>query len=382
MTDEVELFNQQEFLTDYWQKKQLLIRSYLPHFKDPVDPEEIAGLACEEMIESRLVRQQEANWSLQHGPFSEAEIMELPNRDWTLLIQAVDQWLEPVANLKRQFSFLPDWRMEDVMVSFATDGGGVGPHFDNYDVFLLQGAGSRRWQIGPCCNQETPLRADSELRLLVDFHSEEEFCLNPGDVLYIPPRISHYGISTGNSLCYSIGFRAPSYGEMLMGFTDQIINDLLAEKRFVSHELKPNGHPGEIDPDMLVETLAELVQITNNPEQFLLWFGCHTTEPKYPELIESLEGALLPDDILRKLKTHCLLVKSPSSRFAYMTRPSVLHLFVDGRHFPLSGNALEAVQLLCERNKFESSEADFLINIKEIRVLLAALLNQGSLILR
>jgi len=101
MTDEVELFNQQEFLTDYCQKKPLLIRSYLPHFKDPVDPEEIAGLACEEMIESRLVRQQEANWSFQHGPFSEAEIMELPNRDWTLLIQAVDQWLEPVANLKR-----------------------------------------------------------------------------------------------------------------------------------------------------------------------------------------------------------------------------------------------------------------------------------------
>ena len=176
------------------------------------------------------------------------------------------------------------------------------------------------------------------------------------------------------------------FGELLL--ESGVINEPQLDE--VLHRQRGDRRPvgallveaGLLSERMLGETLAELVQITNNPEQFLLWFGCNATEPKYPELIESLEGALLPDDILRKLKTHCALVKSPSSRFAYMTRPPAVNLFVDGRHFPLTGNALEAVQLLCERDKFESSETEFLISIKEIRVLLTALLNQGSLILR
>jgi 50S ribosomal protein L16 3-hydroxylase len=381
MIDETDNFNQGEFLAHYWHKQPLLIRSYLPDFKDPIEPEELAGLACEELIESRLVRYEHNSWQLQNGPFNEAHFQQLPKQNWTLLIQAVDQWVEQVADLKKQFSYLPDWRIEDVMISYATDGGGVGPHFDSYDVFLLQGAGSRRWQIGPRCDKDAALVPNSDLKLLADFHSQQEFNLGSGDVLYLPPRIPHHGVSTGNSLCYSIGFRAPSFGEMLLGFTDQLIHGLDEERRFSSDQPRPAQHAGEIDPDTLNETFTALLGLTDNQEKFLLWFGCNATEPKYPELIEPPETALTLNEVLRELKAGCKLAKCPSSRFAYMQLSSVLHLFVNGRHFSVPISALGSAQHLCNCTKFEASDVEIVLPINEIQPILEVLLNQGSLLL-
>ena len=159
-----------EFLRDYWQKKPLLIRQAIPDFESPIDADELAGLALEEEVESRLVIEHgERPWELRRGPFAEDEFSKLPEREWTLLVQAVDQFVPEVSELLEHFRFLPSWRIDDVMISFAAPGGGVGPHFDNYDVFLLQGHGKRNWKIGQMCDSESPLLPHADLRILAGF---------------------------------------------------------------------------------------------------------------------------------------------------------------------------------------------------------------------
>src|SRR5688500_10960091 len=205
-----------QFLRDYWQKKPLLIRNGFPDFVDPISPEELAGLACEDDVEARLVFTRKNTWKLDTGPFSERHFTTLPSRNWTLLVQAVDQWVPEVKAMLEHVNFIPSWRVDDVMVSYATPNGGVGPHFDYYDVFLVQGQGSRLWKTGQRCTSLDISRTSSGLKLLADFHTEQEWLLETGDVLYVPPGVAHWGTSRDNSLCYSLGFRAPSVGEMVL----------------------------------------------------------------------------------------------------------------------------------------------------------------------
>ena len=183
------------FLQRYWQKKPLLIRNALANYQSPISADELAGLALESEVESRLVETHGMDWSLKHGPFNEDDFLGLPEQDWTLLVQGVDLWVPEVQALLSKFAFLPPWRVDDVMVSFACPGGSVGPHFDQYDVFLLQVEGQRRWQIGGECSSNTPLRDDSPLRILKEFEAEEEWLLEPGDMLYLPPGVAHWGVA-------------------------------------------------------------------------------------------------------------------------------------------------------------------------------------------
>ena len=186
----------EDFLRDYWQKKPLLIRQAFPDYENPLSPDELAGLALEEEVESRIVLTQgKSPWELRRGPFAEDDFKTLPERDWTLLVQAVDQFVPDIADLISAFSFLPSWRVDDVMVSYAAPGGSVGPHFDNYDVFLLQTHGRRRWKIGQTCSPASPLLEHPDLRILENFEQQQEWVLEPGDMLYIPPGVAHYGIA-------------------------------------------------------------------------------------------------------------------------------------------------------------------------------------------
>lgn len=210
-----------EFLRDYWQKKPLLIRQAIPGFQSPISPDELAGLSLEEEVESRLVIEHGAQpWELRRGPFTEETYQSLPERDWTLLVQAVDQFVPEVSELLEHFRFLPSWRIDDVMISYAAPGGGVGPHFDNYDVFLLQGYGKRRWRIGQMCDSQSPLMKHADLRILADFEGSDDWVLEPGDMLYLPPRLAHLGTAVDECMTYSVGFRAPSAAEVLTHFTD------------------------------------------------------------------------------------------------------------------------------------------------------------------
>ncbi len=214
-----------EFLSRYWQREPLVLRGAASGLDHP-EPDLLAGLALEPGVEARLVRgSEEKGWSLEHGPFTEDELTALPERNWTLLVQSVDCYLTEVSLLLDSFDFLPAWRLDDIMISCAGNGGGVGPHFDRYDVFLVQARGRRRWRLGPICDPDTPQRDAGGLRLLEDMPVTEEFVLEPGDVLYVPPWRAHWGTAEGGDcVTWSVGFRAPSAADVLERLTDTALS--------------------------------------------------------------------------------------------------------------------------------------------------------------
>ncbi len=185
------------FIAEYWHKKPLLVRQAFNNMSLPVTPDELAGLACEEGVESRLLVETPStgDWQLRHGPFAETLFTELPKDHWTLLVQAVDHWVPEAADFVEQFRFIPSWRMDDLMVSYAAKGGGVGPHYDNYDVFLVQAEGQRRWEIGGCYDEDSEFLADKPVRILKHWQPQQSWVLNPGDMLYLPPRVGHNGVA-------------------------------------------------------------------------------------------------------------------------------------------------------------------------------------------
>ena len=209
--------SEQEFLADYWQKKPLLIKQALPGFISPISPEELAGLSLEEEFESRLITGsiQTQQWSLSSGPFSNSTFETLTEKDWTLLVQGVDRYIDEIYDLVKQFDFIPRWRFDDVMISYAATGGSVGPHFDYYDVFLLQGSGNRRWELSTqFCNLDNYLKG-VPLRIMDKFTPEQSFEVEPGDILYIPPKVAHHGVSTSDD-CTTLSFGYRSYNTQEM----------------------------------------------------------------------------------------------------------------------------------------------------------------------
>ncbi|MBV7543403.1 cupin domain-containing protein [Acidovorax sp. sic0104] len=212
-----------QFMRRHWQKKPLLVRQAIPGFQAPVQRSDLFALAAQDGVESRLVQLVKDTWKLRHGPFSRRALPALQQPDWTLLVQGVDLHNDAVHALMQQFRFVPEARLDDLMISYASNGGGVGPHFDSYDVFLLQAHGRRRWRIGR--QKDLALRDDIPLKVLAHFEPEEEFVLEPGDMLYLPPRYAHDGIAEGECMTYSIGFRAPARAELAQELLVRLAED-------------------------------------------------------------------------------------------------------------------------------------------------------------
>ncbi|MBT7565087.1 cupin domain-containing protein [Porticoccaceae bacterium] len=283
-----------QFLAEYWQKKPLLIRNAIPNFEPPIDGDDLAGLSLEAEVESRLVIGDD--WALEHGPFEESRFASLPEQNWSLLVQGVDLWVPEVADLLSSFDFLPSWRVDDIMVSYAEDGGNVGPHFDYYDVFLIQGEGQRHWQIGQLCS-EADLHTDSTaLKILKNLEVLDEWTLNPGDMLYLPPKIAHHGVAIGQCTTFSVGFRAPAATEML----DDLATELLSRDITPNHLQDPPLNAAMANEPIsgaYIQQVKELLQQTLDDEQMLgEWFAQFMTEPKYPSLVgmtEELRSASL-----------------------------------------------------------------------------------------
>ncbi|MBA4502087.1 cupin domain-containing protein [Marinobacterium marinum] len=369
----------EQFLREYWQKKPLLIRNAFPDFTPCISADELAGLACEEDIESRLIETDvtDGTWALEHGPFSEERFSRLGNKPWTLLVQAVDHWVPEVAPLMQAFNFIPQWRRDDLMISYASDGGGVGPHYDNYDVFLLQAEGVRRWEFGGLFGEESPRRDDTPVMILPEWQAEQSADLNPGDMLYLPPRVGHNGVGVGDGcMTWSIGFRAPSQNEVLQGFTQALCDGLSSDLRYEDKDLQLQTQPGEIDASAIKRVHAIIQQHLNDTDALTRWFGCSMTEPKYPDLAGNDEPYTLAE-LHEALEAGAEIQANEGSRFAFVNQEHpVVILFADGHAFELYAPAAKEFALqLC------AQEALFIQRDEAAETLLLQLLNQGSLYL-
>lgn len=376
---ELHNFDRTGFLRDSWQRKPLLIRQALAGWRNPIDPDELAGLACEPEVEARLVLGAAGTWAVEHGPIPEARFGQLGERDWTLLVQAVDHYVPEVAALIAPFRFIPNWRIDDVMVSYATEGGGVGPHYDQYDVFLVQGMGRRRWRIGAPCDESAALLPHADLRLLADFTATEEWVLEPGDVLYLPPGLSHDGVAVdGDCMTYSIGFRAPARHELIGLWTDEILAELTDDDRYGDPALPFQANPGEITEEALARLQAMVAEAVLDHDRFARWFGRHSSTRKYPEVDWRPEEALTPEEVRTALADGAALERNPASRFAFVeSADGGLLLFVDGECQDLSGETAAFARTLCAQDRIESDPA--LAGSVEIVSLITALCNEGSL---
>lgn len=372
-------FDTAVFLRDFWQKRPLLIRDPWNSWRNPLSPDELAGLACEDHVESRLITQSSGDWNAEHGPLPEARFDELGKTPWTLLVQAVDHHVPDVAALIAPFRFIPNWRIDDVMVSYASDGGGVGPHFDHYDVFLVQGLGQRRWQIGGICDDQTALRQHEDLRLLANFEAVEEWILNPGDMLYVPPGIAHNGVAVGTDcMTYSIGFRSPSRKELIGNWCDDLLPQMGDDDRYRDPDLRQQENPGEI-PAVAIDRLhAMIMKKLADRAEFARWFGEYSSTPRYPETDWSPEQPIETGHLRSLLSGDHPLFRNPASRFSFVREDdrSVL-LFVDGESFPCQDEAALLAEMLSARDQLVIDPAwrtsDSVIE------LLAKLYNRGSL---
>lgn len=265
------------FLREYWHKKPLLIRSAIPGFKPLLKLDALARLAKRNHVESRLITRSDGQWDLQHGPLEQLPPRE--QREWTMLVQGVNLYHADADALLRQFRFVPDARLDDLMISYATDGGGVGPHFDSYDVFLLQASGRRRWRIG--AQEDLSLVEGLPLKILDNFKPQEEFVLEPGDMLYLPPHYAHDGIAEGECMTYSIGFRSPSYQELGEAFLEYMADSIDLPGRYADPELAVAKHPAEIPRHMLATIAEELNKVRFTEDDVTIFLGEHLSEPKH-----------------------------------------------------------------------------------------------------
>lgn len=370
------------FLRDYWQKRPLLIRNPWVEWHNPLDPDELAGLACEEGIEARLIKQKRKTWHAEHGPFPESRF-DRPDKDpWTLLVQAVDHDVPAVAALIEPFRFVPNWRIDDVMVSFATDGGGVGPHFDQYDVFLIQGLGRRRWQLGGTCDAQTPLAPNDDMRLLAKFEPVEEWILEPGDILYVPPRIAHNGIALGDDcMTYSIGFRAPSRSELVGSWCDDVLDGIDDDDRYEDPDLALQANPGEITPQALARLHAMLTKTLQDRDAFARWFGAWNSTRKYPEADWRPGEPIDAAQMRQCLGDDPQLFRSPSSRFSFVRGgdQATVSLFVDGEYFECAGDTAAFAQQLCACDRVVLEPGQ--VGSDAVIELAVRLFNQGSVVL-
>jgi 50S ribosomal protein L16 3-hydroxylase len=370
-------FDAADFLRDYWQKKPLLIRSPWSSWSNPLDPNELAGLACEAGVESRLITQGEPEWGLEHGPLPEDRFERQGKDPWTLLVQAVDHHVPSVAALLDCFRFVPNWRIDDVMVSYAVDGGGVGAHFDHYDVFLVQGLGKRRWELGEVCDENTELLPHSNLHLLADFHPADEWVLEAGDILYVPPRVAHRGTAIGDDcMTYSIGFRAPSRAELVEHWAEDLADSLPDQDRYIDPQLTKQDNPGEIGSEAITQLHSMITEKILDRSSFVRWFGRFNTTPKNPDIDWSPETPAGVDEIRQSLAEGLPLIRNPASRFSFVREtPTAILLFVDGESFACTGEDMVFAERICAQARLTlaSDNAPSTLN------LIAELINQGSI---
>jgi len=366
----------ERFLADYWQKKPLLIKQAFADFQDPTSADELAGLAMEAEIESRIVSvNNKGDWQVDHGPFDDFSCYGEAN--WTLLVQAVNNWSRPTHKLLAPFSFIPNWRIDDVMVSFSTPDGGVGAHLDQYDVFIIQGSGKRRWQVGAPDSSLTTLLPHPDLKQVSAFTPLIDEVTEAGDLLYIPPSHPHHGVSIENSVNFSIGFQAPSSQELWSGFADKLIDKNSGEERFSDPGRAICQDSFTITTDDKQQLKAFMLQQLEQETFFEEFIGQYLTQGHH-----ALE-ILVPVNDIDENKLHDIL-SEPDILFmpvsglkAAIINDTKATLFINGESFILEKQTLELAQYLAQQTPLTTGEIKTFSRCLKNTQLLTSVLNKG-----
>jgi len=348
----------EQFLKEYWQKKPLVIRQAIPHFDCPITAEELAGLACEDNVDSRIIIEKDGDhpWQPIFGPMDDDTFAKMPESHWTLAVNDLEKVVPELAWLSDLFRFIPDWRFDDLLCSYAADQGSVGPHFDLYDVFIIQGSGRRRWQISTAEVTEDNQAEGTPLRIQKTFNAEEEWILEPGDMIYIPPNVSHHGVSLGESISFSVGYRAVSHADLLNDFISHITQQLSPKLTYQDADLKIQNHSAEITDDAIkrVSNIFKEYLNPNHPE-LRRWFGRFMSDPK-SENNEAPENSIQSiNELLENMQAGATLYRHPASRFAYMHKDEQSILYIDGNDYDVSREFAES---LCEHREINRDVID------------------------
>ncbi len=370
------------FLREHWQKKPLLVRNAFPGFRDPITPDELAGLSCEEGVESRIVREKGGAkpWEVTWGPHPESVFASLPDRDWTLLVQEVNRWVPEAALLLDRFGFIPNVRVDDVMVSYAEPGGNVGPHLDSYDVFLIQGQGERRWRWHTSPTKDTRLVPDLDLRVLAKFRPDADEVLGPGDMLYLPPGFAHHGVAVTPCLTYSIGFRSPGAGEVWGSFAASAKQRPEAARLLEDPELSAKAHPGAIPPALLARVREMVRSMDTSDEMIDRWFASFATRLKPGHGLEPPRRAPDSKKIAERLSRGDTVARSEEGRWAFLPRArGALLLYVGGEELEVPAEAAELAQTLCSARRHDGRALKRQASTSAARALLVRLFAMGAL---
>ncbi|MBO3672198.1 cupin domain-containing protein [Acinetobacter soli] len=321
----------EQFLNEYWQKKPLLVRNAMPEIINILEPDDVKELALEETVSARLIKQKDKDpnqWSVKSSPLIKGDFQKLPKL-WTLLVQAVDHYSFDLAELWKKFLFIPQWRRDDIMVSYAPKGGSVGQHFDFYDVFLVQGYGHRRWQLGQMCDENTAFVAGQPLKLLpeMDVHFDE--VLAPGDLLYVPPGLSHYGVAEDDCLTFSFGFRMPNVATMMDRVSDRFADNALLKNPVIDIMRDQVGQIGEMTSNELAYLKAKVLDQLQHSSDFEHALVALMSEPKYPDNIPEPDE-IEADDLREILSTGYELCLEPASRLLYTQQDDQLLFWANG----------------------------------------------------
>lgn len=322
----------QDFLQNYWQKRPLLIRNGLPQIVELFEPNDILELALEEEITARLIQCRNEQWSVKNSPFEEADLQNLPEQ-WSVMVQNLEQWSPELGELWQAFGYIPQWQRDDIMVSCSPAGGTVGKHYDEYDVFLVQGYGERRWQVGKWCDPSTEFKPNQPIRIFDDMGDLViDEVMRPGDVLYVPSRMAHYGVSETDSLTFSFGLRYPNAADLLCKFSETLDkeHDLLPTSEFnIPFRLSPNEQPNALlDPKMVANFKRQLINLLQDSKQFDAIFAhavaSAVSSRRYEQLTE--EGENYPDEVQEVLEAGGWLQQDANVKMLYTENPQRIYI--------------------------------------------------------
>ena len=346
-------FTQEEFLRDYWQKKPVLIKQGFLHFEDPISADELAGIACEEQVQSRLIQKKGGKWNAEFGPFESYD--HLGEEDWSLVIQALDNWSEDAAKLIEPFRFIPHWRLDDLMASFATPNGSVGPHIDLYDTFICQGSGNRRWKVGNKGDHKQ-FAAHTALLHVESFEPIINEELKAGDILYIPPGYPHEGNSLNNSMSFSIGFRTNSSVSLLSAFADHLIDSEQGNALIEDPERKTTQNSGAINNEDYLLIKNQVLSLIENDQMFRDFTGSYLTQAKHDMDLVPNEEPFLDEDITDILSQTDLMRLGGLRAFYFTETINSGICYINGEKTKFDSELVEVVKLMCDNVCIEPAQ--------------------------